>query len=175
METTNTAILKIMNVLFWIAFIGLCIKAGAILTSFVISLYVNPAAAHNLYLGLNLSDLFALNSLYYASIVSLLIVLTALKAHIAYMIVRFFMKFKLSQPFDAVLTTLFLRISHVALGTGILAIIASGYAKWIMKKGVSIPIDWGGNEILFFAGVIYLLALVFRKGTELQTEHDLTV
>ena len=44
-----------------------------------------------------------------------------------------------------------------------------------MKKGVAVPIDWSGSELLLFGGVIYLLALVFKKGAELQTENDLTV
>jgi hypothetical protein len=175
MTTTDSAILKTMNVLFWIAFIGLCIKTGAILISFIVSMFVNPEAARNLYLGLNLVDLYSFNIHYYVSVVSLLLALTGLKAFIAYLIVRFFMKFNLTKPFGNELTNLFLTISYVALGTGILAIIARGYSKWIMKKGADIPIDWSGNEILFFAGVIYILALVFKKGNDLQVENDLTV
>ena len=173
--TTNSTVLKVMNVLFWIAFIGLCIKTGAILTSFMVSLFVNAAGAGDLYLGLNLSELYSFNHLYYIFTVSLLIALTGLKAYIAYLAVKFFLKFDLSKPFTKELTGLFLRISYVSMGTGVLAIIAEGYCKWIMKKGIAIPIDWSGNEILFFAGVIYLLALVFQKGTDLQTESDLTV
>jgi hypothetical protein len=107
--------------------------------------------------------------------VSLLIVLTGLKAYIAYFVVKFFWKFNLSKPFNNNLTELFVRISHLAVGTAALALIAHNYAKSIMKKGIAIPIDWGSNEILFFAGVIYLLAFVFKKGAELQTENDLTV
>lgn len=164
-----------MNVLFWIAFIGLCIKTGAILVSFFVSLFVNPVAAKDLYLGLNLSDLHSFSKLYYILTISLLIVLTGLKAYIAYLAVKFFMKFKLSKPFGTELTGLFLKIGYVALGTGVLAIIANGFCKWVMKNGIAVPIDWSGNEILFFAGVIYLFALVFKKGTELQNENDLTV
>jgi len=175
MTTTNSAILKVVHVMFWIAFIGLCIKTGSILTSFFVSLFVNNVAAGNLYLGLNLSDLFDFNTRYYTYIVSLLVVLTGLKAYIGYLIIKFFLKFNLQKPFDDALTPIFMHISHVALSTGLLAIVAESYSKWLMKKGTSIPIDWSGGEILFFAGVIYLLALVFKRGTELQTENDLTV
>ncbi len=100
MTTTNSNVLKIMNVLFWIAFIGLCIKTGAILTSFIVSLFVNPAGASDLYLGLNLSDLYSFDKLYYIVTVLLLTALTGLKAFIAYLIVKFFLKFKLSRPFS---------------------------------------------------------------------------
>ena len=175
MTTTNSTILKVMNVLFWIAFIGLCIKTGAILTSLIVSLFVSSEGAKDLYLGLNLFDLYAYDKLYYIFTVSLLIALTGLKAYIAYFIVKIFMKFKLSEPFRNYLTNLFLKVSYISLGTGFLAIIANEYCKWILKKGIAIPIDWSGSEILFFAGVIYLLALVFKKGADLQTESNLTV
>ena len=83
--------------------------------------------------------------------------------------------FSLDRPFDYQLSDIFMKISHIALFTGGLAVIAHYYSKWVAKKGVPIPIDWGGNEILFFAGVIYLLAITFKKGAELQQEQDLTV
>lgn len=175
MTTTNSTVLKIMNVLFWIAFIGLCIKTGALLTSFIVSLFVNQEGANDLYLGLSLFDLYSYSKSHYIFTVSLFIVLTGLKAYIAYYVIKIFMKFNLSKPFNSKLSDLFLKISHIALGTGILAIISENYAKWIMKKGIAVPIDWSGGEILLFAGVIYLFALVFKKGTELQTENDLTV
>jgi hypothetical protein len=175
MTTTNSIVLKVMNVLFWIAFIGLCIKTGAILISFSVSLFVNAAGAKDLYMGLNLSDLYSSSKPSYIITALLLITLTGLKAFIAYLIVSFFLSFNLAKPFNKELTAIFLRISYFSLGTGVLAILAEGFSKWIFKKGIAIPIDWSGNEILFFAGVIYLLALVYKKGTELQAENDLTV
>ena len=168
-------VLSVMNVLFWIAFIGLCIKTGALIFSFILSLFVYPSAASNLYLGLNLSTLIAYQKLMFVAVVSLLIVITAQKASIAYYALQCFRRFNPDRPFDNGLADLFTKISHIALITGGLAIIAHYYSKWIAKKGISIPIDWGGNEILFFAGVIYLLALTFKKGAELQQEQDLTV
>lgn len=175
MTRTDSTILKIMNVLFWIVFIGLCIKTGALLISFFVSLFINPEAARDLYLGLNLQDLYAYSKSQYIFTATLFIVLTGQKAYIAYYVIKIFIKFNLSKPFNSKLSDLFLKISHTALGAGVLAIISVNYAKVIMKKGVDIPIDWGGSEILLFAGVIYLFALVFKKGTALQTENDLTV
>lgn len=168
-------LLKLMSVLFWIAFIGLCIKTGALLFSFLISLLAHPKAAANLYLGLDLSALLAYQRLQYGFIVSLLIFISAQKASIAYYAVKFISSFSLDRPFDYQLSDIFMKISHIALFTGGLAVIAHYYSKWVAKKGVPIPIDWGGNEILFFAGIIYLLAITFKKGAELQQEQDLTV
>ena len=175
MATTNSTLLKIMNIIFWIVFIGLCIKTGALLISFFVSLFGTPAAAEAVYLGLDLSDLYAYGEWHYIAMALLLIVLTGQKTYIAYLVIKSFMSFDLSRPFNAKLTGLFLQISHVALGAGILAVVATGYSKAMGKAGVAVPIDFSGGEILFFSGIIYLLALVFKKGADLQAENDLTV
>lgn len=175
MTLTNSTILKVMHVLFWIVFIGLCIQTGALITSFLVSLFVSANGAKDLYLGLNLYALYEFSRVDYIFMASLVIALSAQKAYIAFLIVKFFLKFKLAKPFGQELTALFLRISYTALGTGVLAMIAEGYAHRFTKQGIDVPVEWSGNEILFFGGVIYLLALVYQKGTELQQENDLTV
>ncbi|NHE58553.1 DUF2975 domain-containing protein [Cyclobacterium plantarum] len=175
MISKKSVVIKVLEILFSIAFVEFCLEASVILVLFIGSFIVNPEASKQLYLGLNLFDLYSFSKPYYISTVLLLIALTGLKSFIAYLTFSVFSKFQLSKPFNKELTEMLLRISHVSLGTGILSIIASWYCQWISKKGVAIPIDWTGNEILFFAGVIYIIALVFKKGTDLQTEHDLTV
>jgi hypothetical protein len=175
MTTRTTLIFKIMTVLFWIVFIGLCIKTGSILWSYFVSLVINPEAAQNLYMGLNLSELFHFNRQHYSMIVSLFIVSTGLKAYIGYYVVRITMELKLEQPFSEGINAIITKISRIALWTGLLAIIAHAYSKWLMEMGLDIPIDWAYEEILFFAGVLFMIAQVFRKGIELQSENELTV
>jgi hypothetical protein len=48
-------ILQILKVASWIMFIGLCIKTGAMIISFFVSLFINPEGAKDLYMGMNLS------------------------------------------------------------------------------------------------------------------------
>jgi hypothetical protein len=175
MATKTSVILKTMNVLFWIIFIGLCINTGTILYSFFVSMAINPVAAQNLNMGLDLSGLYHYGIEHYAIIVTMLIVLTGLKAWIGYWLVRIFIELKLEKPFSDGIYRIFTRISWIALCAGILAIVAQAYSEWLMKRAVEIPVDWAYAEILFFAGVIYLIALVFRKGFELQSENELTV
>lgn len=175
MGTANVTILKTVNVFFWVVFIGLCIKTGALLVSFGVSLFVNAAGASDLYMGLDLSVVQQYDQWLYIALVSLLIAVSALKAYVAYLVVRFFMIFDLSAPFAPEVSKLFLRISHISLGMGIVALCTEGYVSMLGKRGVHVSVDANGAEILFFAGVIYLLSLVFEKGSRLQTESDLTV
>jgi hypothetical protein len=168
-------ILHTVHVLFWVIFLGLCIKTGALLTSFGVSLFVNEAATKDLYLGLNYHDVYVYDKSIYINLMLVIIGLNAMKATIAYLVIKILMQFKLNSPFQSGITRLLYTISGVALGMGILGI--SGYAisDWLIKKGIDMPKDWGVGEYLFFAGVIYIVAHVFEKGTALQTENDLTV
>jgi hypothetical protein len=175
MNQFNATVLKIMHFIFWLVFIGLCIKTGAIVVSFIVSLWVNSVGAKDLYMGLDLSSVMVLHRWHYIHIVSLLITVHVLKAYMAYIIIKIFMKFNVAKPFESGIQKQILKISYVAFSTGIVALISASYSKWLLKKGATIPVDWAANEILFFAGIIYIIALVFEKGTELQTEQDLTV
>lgn len=175
MTSKTSFILKTMNIVFWIIFIGLCIQTGAILISFAVSLFVNSEGAGDLYNGLNLSELLAFDMGHYISVVSLLISITALKAYLAYLVVKIFLKFDFSQPFSRKVSLLISQISHVALAAGVLAMLAGSYTRWLMKKGVTIPLSWESNEFLFLAGIIFIIAQVFKKGIEIQSENELTV
>lgn len=168
-------IMKIMNVIFWIVFIGLCIKTGSITISFIISLFVNPEASNNLYLGLDLSNVYNFDIRYYVGIVTLMIGLVGSKAYIAYLVVKLFIKFDITNPFNEIVVSLISKIGYVALSIGILALIANDYSKLLIKKGVEVQFDWGAQEFLFFAGIIYIIALVFKKGVEIQNENELTI
>ncbi len=164
-----------MHFIFWIIFLGLCIQTGAIIYSFFVSLFINPEGANNLYSGLNLSGLYAFSIKNYVSMVSLIISLSALKAYLAFLVIKIFLKFDFSSPFNAAVVSLITQISHLALGTGVLAIIANGYSRWLAKKGVAVLQNWEGGEFLFLAGIIFIIAEVFKKGFEIKTENDLTV
>lgn len=175
MKTKNTWILNIMNVLFWVIFIGLCIKTGGLLWGYIASMFINPLAAGNLNLELNLSELYQYDVVYYSIIVLFYIALNALKAYIGYYVVRIFMEMKLEKPFSEAINKIITSISWLAFFAGLCAVIGQSQSEWLMKKGISIPIDWVYGETFFFAGVIYIISLVFAKGIELQSENELTV
>ena len=168
-------ILDVMKVLAWIIFIGLCIKTGAILITSFISLFINPEAAQNLYLGLDLSELYTSNIWYYVNILSFIIVLSGLKAYLFYLVVKIFFKMNLERPFSSIMISLIQKISHIALGIGVVAIIAQNYSTWLLHRGLPVSENWGGKEFLFLAGIIFIIGLVFKRGIEIQSENELTI
>lgn len=168
-------ILEILKVVAWILFIGLCIKTGAILVSFVVSLFVNPAGAQNLYLGMNLSELLLFNQWHYIAMVSLIVTLSGLKAYLFFQVVRIISKINISHPFSEYTGKLISKMSGIALQIGITALVSVIYAKWLMKKGNHFTYEGGEVEFFFLAGILFVIAVIFKKGIELQSENELTV
>ena len=175
MTTTNSSVFKVLRVVSAMLFVGLFFQTATILYSSLQSLFADANAAKDLYRGLSLYELLSANKAYYINAVSLLVLVNGLKTYVLFLVMRVFKIFNPAKPFESAMSELFMKISYFSLGTGVLALIANGYFKWLLKNGTVVPVNWGSEEILVFAGVIYILALVFQKGTELQTENDLTV
>jgi len=168
-------ILSAMKIVSWIIFIGLCIKAGAIIISFCITLFVNAEGASDLYLGLDLSTLYETNKRYFINLTSFIITIDLLKAYLFYLVVKIFTKMNLNKPFSNSLASLITKISYVSFSMGLIAIIASAYNKWLMHKGMTSQLNWESSSYLFMAGIIFIIAVHFKRGIELQTENELTI
>ena len=175
MKTNTKQILKITHVISWMIFIGLCVKAGAIAVSSGISLFVNPGAAADLHLRFDLSDLFNYGKEHYVMMVLLIVLLTVLKAVIFYFVIRIFKDLDINKPFSMSVAMHTRVISYIAFASGLIAMAANGYTEWLIGKGVSIEKDWAGTEWLFLAWIVFVVAMIFTRGVELQSEHELTI
>ena len=56
----------------------------------------------------------------------------------------------------------------------------SGYTAWLVKKGIKMPdiqhLRLDGADVWLFMGVtLFVIAQIFRRGIEIQTENELTV
>lgn len=158
-----------------VVFIGLCIKTGSLLFSVFVSLFINPEASRNLYLGLNLSDLMDFDHVHYVITVVMLLFLSGLKAWMALDLVRIMSDLNMEQPFSERVYRFIIRIARTAGIAGVLALLAQKHAEWLIRQGVSMPIEWAAPEILLFAAVLMVIAQVFRRGIDLQQEQTLTV
>lgn len=179
MKSRTKQVLKIMHILSWIIFFGLCIKTGAILYSFFVSLFINRAGAKDLHLGLNLSDLYRFDKWHYVAVVLLMVFLSALKTYIFYLVIKIFLKINFVHPFSKEVSSLISGISYVSLGIGVLTLAANGYCDWLTSKGVSFPdlqaYLGGAAEFLLLGGIIFIIAQVIKRGIEIQSENELTV
>lgn len=174
MQLKTDKLLAFMHVLAWIVFIGLLIKTGAILFSYGIST-ASPQGAKNLYLGLNLYPLRQYSFWDYSTHLSLLVALVMLEAYIAYLVIRVLATIKLSHPFTIEVAQLLERISHFILGAWVLVLVYNAHTKWLAKRVEGMEINLISAEFIFLAGLVFIIAQVFKKGVEMQTENELTV
>ncbi|MDT7833069.1 DUF2975 domain-containing protein [Flavobacteriaceae bacterium S356] len=180
MKTKKTKkIILAMNIIAAIIFIALCAKTGAILYSFCVSLFGNSEGAGNLYLGLNLSDLYNFDITYYTFMGAFIIIISGLKAYLFFSVIKLFSRTNIEQPFSETIASLIKKMSFVAFTIGLFAAIAVKYSEWIADKGVELNTLFeyisGGEEFVFFGGILFMIWVVFKKGIEMQTENELTI
>lgn len=178
MKTKQT--LSVLRVISWTIFFGLCIQTSTILFTFIFSIF-NPQAAHNLLLGLDLSNLYGADIGNYSFLVSGLIILSGLKAYIFYLVVKIFISLDFKSPFQNKVTSLLTKIGYIAFSIWIIAVICTTYSNWLIKHGmeisaISVQNHIGGQSELFFLGmIVFVISQIFRRGIEMQSEIELTI
>ncbi|PWV51978.1 DUF2975 domain-containing protein [Chitinophaga sp. S165] len=175
MKTKKTQnVLASLNVLAWIAFIGLAIEAGSWLTAYGVSIF-KPEASKNLYEGLDLSHLRAYSFVHYSILVLLKIAFYSLEAYAAYLLIKVLSKIKLASPFTKEVAKSLVGLSNIITAAWIVAAVHNSHIRWMSYDVTGLETNAIPLEFIFVAGVVYVLAQIFKKGVELQTENDLTV
>ena len=179
---TTRHILNILHVVSWIIFVGICIEAAAIIVNACATLFLNPAAAAKFWKLVDLSALYAFDPGYFLVISVLISIVMVMKAILFYLIIRILYRNKLdmSKPFSTDMVRFIFSVSYLALGIGFFSSWGRNYSEWLVKQGVKMPdleyLHIGGASVWLFMGITLLvIAQIFRKGIELQSENDLTV
>ena len=171
----TSQILKSMKIISWIIFIGICIKTGAVLISFIVSLFVNQDAGKDLYFGLDLSNLYEYSPDLYVVFVVLLLILLTVQAFIFYLVIKLFSRFNEQDPFSQPVSELISKISYASLLAGFIALMGTGISKWLETQSVTINFEWSAVVFLFMAGVLFIVGLFYKRGIEIQSENELTI
>lgn len=178
----KNTVLKILHVLSWILFIGLCLEAGVFLFITVFRFFIDPADAHIFWQEVNLTALYDFDPGYYAVETSLITLVAITKAWMFYLIVRLFndKKFNLEKPFNQEVRKFISNVAYLSFGIGLVSSWVVNFAKWFVEKGVEMPdseeMSAGGADVWLFMGVILLvIAHIFKRGIEIQTENELTI
>ncbi len=176
MKTQTKTILEIIKYLALIGAIGFSIECGAQLISFIIS-FSNPEFAKKMYLAKQgIEDLRNFSLTYFYFTKSLLITFAALKAFIWYYLFDFLHKLKLKNPFTDEVATKIQNISYQLLSLWVLAEIGNGYFNYVSKHTeIDLVNHFNHGEYFFMAGIVYIIAQIFKRGVELQEENELTV
>ncbi|REG90608.1 DUF2975 domain-containing protein [Algoriphagus antarcticus] len=182
-KITTNHILKVLEILSWIIFIGLCIEAGGTVANTIITLFINPLGVGNFWEGADyLSSLFESDQGYFFIITLTMIIVAVLKAIMFYLIVKLFVdkKLNISQPFSMELRQFILNLAYLALGIGLFSHSGFEYSLWLTIQGhakadlQSLHIA-GADVWLFMAVILFVIVQIVKRGIEIQNENDLTV
>ena len=119
MKKNYDFILKALEVISWMVFIGLCIDSGAYIFRFIFS-FIKP----HYYKDLILAEMQEKQSGHYIGIMSFIIALSLLKAYLFYLVIKIFLKLNLVKPFDAEIAKLIQKISYETFSIAIVSFIA---------------------------------------------------
>ncbi|MCW3119680.1 MAG: hypothetical protein JWM28_3762 [Chitinophagaceae bacterium] len=182
-KITTNQILKVLQILSWIIFIGLCIEAGAIAVNTLITLFINPLGVENFWEGADyLSSLYKFDHGHFFVITLTMTIVAVLKAIMFYLIVKLFAdkKLNISQPFSLELRHFILKLAYLALGIGLFSQFGFKYSAWLTKQSIktadlqSLHIA-GADVWLFMAVILFVIVQIVKRGIEIQNENDLTV
>lgn len=178
MSPKTDLVIKFLHVISWIIFIALCYQTGALIFNYAFMQFrVFPP--ENQYLILDLTELFTQSELYLGILFGLAIGVNGLKAYTFYLITLIFQYLNLHKPFSQEISRLISKISYFILAVGLLGIIAQGISDELAKKGFPVTNanqQWDDySAFLMMAAVVFVIAQIFKKGLEIQSENDLTV
>lgn len=178
LSTTNKYLFIGLQIIAWIIFVGLCIEAGAMLVNFVVSI-INPAFVKNLYQKLDMSDMYNKSHWAFYSMYSYILSIAILKAVMFYWVILLATKIDLRQPFNSVVAQRIAQIAYFTLAIGLLSYVGRQTAKNMQHHGYvvdNLNQFWADSQaFILMAAVIYIIAVIFKRGVEIQSENDLTV
>lgn len=178
MSTTNKFVFTGLHIVAWIIFVGLSIEAGGLLVNFFFSLY-DPEFVQNLYQKLDLRAVYTRSKWTFFGMYSFILSIAISKAYLFYIVIMLLIKLDLGKPFNSYVSKQILKISHFTLSIGILSLIARQTAKNLQHHGYALDVlnqFWADSQaFILMAAIIYVIAVIFNKGVELQNENELTV
>jgi hypothetical protein len=178
MSKTNNFVFWGLYVIAWLIFVGLSVEAGGLLVNFFFSLY-NPEVLQNLYQKLDLMNMYNESQFAFYGVYSFILIISILKAVLFYAVIHLMHKMDLSKPFNTFVAKQISLISYFTLSIGFLSHIARQLVKNLMHHGF-VPDNlnqfWvDSGAFILMGAVIYIIAIIFKKGIDIQNENELTV
>jgi len=178
MSKQNNFVFIALHVIAWVIFVGLSIEAGGLIVNFIFTVF-KPEFVDKLYQKLDLTTLYLQSTAVFYSMFSFVIVIAVLKAILFYLLIELLLKLDLSKPFSQFVRRKILQISYYTFSIGLLSYIAGETARNLSHHGYEVDkleqfwVD--SNAFILMAAVIYVIAQIFKRGIEIQSENELTV
>lgn len=178
MSKTNNFVFWALYVVAWLLFVGLSIEAGGLLVNFFFSIF-KPEFVSRLYQKLDLTQMYKSSQWVFFGMYGFILCIAILKAYLFYIVIRLMHKMDLTSPFSTFVAAQIMRISYFTLSIGLLSFIARQTAKNLTHYGFateSLSQFWADSQAFILMGaVVYIIAVIFRKGVDIQNDSELTI
>lgn len=179
MPRKNDFILSALHVVAYIIFIGLCIESGVLLFNFVRTL-LDPCKGFTTIARFGeLDSIRDQNGAYHPYLFSFAIVISLLKAFLFFLIIKLTSKLNLIKPFSQEIYKRIDNISLYTLSIGLVSAIAYYYVNYMNHNRLEAlnigEFESDAKAFIMMAAIIYVIAKIFERGLELQSENELTV
>ena len=178
MKKQNNFVFKVMIIVAWLIFVGLSIEAGGLLVNFVYSLF-KPEVVKHLYNKLDLSEMYYRSKEVFVMIYSFILVIAILKSILFYKVIQLASKLDLAKPFSSYVSSKIMTICYFTLSIGLLSYVAKEVVQKLLDLGYRIdqlnPYWVDSQAFILMSAVLYIIATIFKRGIEIQTENDSTI
>jgi hypothetical protein len=181
-KITTKQVLKVLYVLSWIVFIVVCIEAGGIIFNMFYTLVLNPVGAGYFWNRIDLSGVHKYDKGHFFAVTMFMGIVSVMRAWIFYLVIKILYdkKLNLSLPFNKEVGKFIVRLSWLSFLIGLFSWRGAEYVQWLVTKGIQMPpiesLRLGGADVwLFMGAVLFVIAQIFKRGIEIQSENELTV
>ncbi len=178
MSKTNNFVFKGLLIVAWVIFVGLCIEAGGLIVNFLFNMF-KPEFVPNLYQNLDLTQVYKDSKWDFFGVYSFIVVISVLKGYLFYIVIRLMHKMDISTPFNDFVAHQISKMSYYTLSIGLLSYLGRHSVENLKHPGIdmgSLNHFWTDSQAFILMGaVIYIIAVIFKKGVAIQKENELTV
>lgn len=182
MKLNSNFILEILNLFIWIYTVILSIALSLMVILIFITIFgIDIGSMKEMKINVNFANekITNIQSLEKGKLL-LILVYTVIAATLELIMLTYVIKilkrFKFNQYFSVEIYFLISKISKLALAIGCLSFFISFVSQLISGKfSISLDISNANFQFFLLAGVVYIIAEVYRKAVDLQTDNDLTI
>lgn len=162
----------------WFIFVLFCADILIILFDFVTPLVISGDVRSSI--GLSKLKLYQNHPFYYWVMLFFALIIALLKMYMAFVTAKFVSKLNIGNPFfQKQLADIFMKISKIAILLGCITLIARIVNRAIANASIyqesdEVTISSVG-QMLLLGMIMYIFAYIFKKGTDLQEENELTI
>lgn len=182
MKLNSDFILEILKIFFWIFTFILCIAIGVLVLIFFATIFgINIGNLEEMKISFTffngkIKDIQSLGKVNSVLILTYSIVSGVLQLMFFLTVIKILKKLKLNRPFSMEIYILISRIGQLALLIGSLSFLANLIYEFLVGNfSISMNLDSKTLQFFLVAGVVYIIAQVYKRAVEMQTENDLTI